>query len=259
MREPITEYTQSEHRAIERFLSARTIPLCYEHHGRAFVQGTGTFFRLSGKLFLVTAAHVLEGIDPALLGVPDQPIGNVAVWNLNDITIHHPRDTENFDVAVIELLNPNFHARVASSWHFIDEADVIEPEEVEEDEYLLAGYPTETVEDRNGILTPQPMLQLFTKRLDKSEHDNATDYDLLLRYPKIGRSIFGAERNTPRLQGVSGAAVYVRTKQESAVWSPAQLFRPVGLQASAQHGDFIRVKRWMLLWRLFDLIGQIKS
>jgi hypothetical protein len=242
MREPVTGYTQSEHRAIERFLNARTIPLCYQHNGRTFVQGTGTFFRLRGKLFLVTAAHILEGIDPSLLGVPDRPSVNVSVWNLNDITIHHPRDTEKFDIAAIELLNPNFHARVASSWHFIDEADVVEPQ-CEENEYLLAGYPTETVEDKNGTLTPQPMLQLFTKRFEEPGSDKAPDFDLLLKYPKVGRSIFGAERRTPRLQGVSGAAVYVRTTQESVVWSPEQLFRPVGLQVSMQHGDFIRVKR----------------
>ena len=257
MLEPVTGYTQSEHRAIERFLNARTIPLCYEHKGRAFVQGAGTFFRLRGKLYLVTAAHILDGIDPALLGVPDRPSGNVSIWNLNDITIHHPRDKENFDVAVIELLNPNFHARVATSWNFIDEVDVVEPA-VGEDEYLLAGYPTETVEYKNGILTPQPMLQLFTKRYDASANDEAPEYDLLLKYPKQGRSIFGAERSTPKLQGVSGTAVYVRRKQNSAVWSPEELFRPVGIQVSMQHGDFIRVKRWLLLWRLFELIEQTK-
>jgi hypothetical protein len=258
MREPVTGFTQSEHRAIERFLNARTIPLCYERDGRAFVQGTGTFFRLRGKLYLVTAAHILEGIEPALLGVPDRPSGNVSVWNLNDITIHHPRDTENFDIAVIELLNQNFHARVASSWHFIDESDVVEPE-AGQDEYLLAGYPTETVEDKNGKLTPQPMLQLFTKRYQEPHNESEADHDLLLSYPKTARGIFGDERSTPRLQGVSGAAVYVRVKQTSAVWSPEQVFRPVGLQVRMKHGEFIRIKRWMLLWRLFELIEQAKS
>ena len=67
----VTGFTESEHRAIERFLTARTVPLCYQLEGRAFVQGTGTLYKSENDLFLVTAAHVLEDIDATLLGVPD--------------------------------------------------------------------------------------------------------------------------------------------------------------------------------------------
>lgn len=247
----VTGFTETEHRAIERFLTARTVPLCYQKGETAFVQGTGTFYRCSTGLFLVTAAHVLDGIEPELLGVPDHPSGNVSVWNLGDITIHHPRDTENFDVAFIELLNSNFHARVASSWGFIDECEVIEPEATQ-DSFLVAGYPTSQVEYRDGTLVPQPMLQLFTSRYDGPTDEPVPEYDLLLKYPKLGRTLRGEIRETPKLQGVSGAAVYGRSVEEPALWSPDRIFRPVGIQVRVKHGEFVRVKRWGLLHHLIQ-------
>lgn len=260
MNEPvaITGFTESEHRAIERFLTARTVPLCYQSNDRAFVQGTGTFYRNDDDLFLITAAHVLQGIDASLLGVPDRPVGNVSVWNLNDVIIHHPKNIEDFDVAVIELQNPNFKARVASEWQCITESEVASPID-ESKEFLIAGYPAETVEDRNGTLTPAPMLQLFTKKFEGNIEEPVREYDLLLRYDHVAKGIFGKERKTPALQGVSGAVVYVATPSTSAVWSPETAFRPVGMQVAMKHDEYIRVKRWSLISRLVQVIREQRS
>jgi hypothetical protein len=193
----ITGFTEAEHRAIERFLTARTVPLCYQANDRAFVRGTGTFYQSDDDLFLITAAHVLQGIDASLLGVPDRPVGDVSVWNLNDVTIHHPRNIEDFDVAVIELQNPNFKARVASEWQCITESEVASRID-ESKEFLVAGYPAETVEDRNGTLTPAAMLQLFTKKFEGNIEEPVSEYDLLLRYNHAAKGIF-PESVTPPL------------------------------------------------------------
>jgi len=236
-------FNDSEHRAIERFLTSRTVPLTYQKDGKAFVQGTGCFYRTNDDLFLVTAAHVLQGIDPALLGVPDRPVGNVGVWHLSDIAIYHPRDTENFDIVVIELLNPDFKTQVASSWQYIDESEIFDDPEIGA-EFLIGGYPSASVEDRDGTLTPAPMLQLFTKSYEPPPSETLPEYDLLLRYKHSGRGIYGAERATPSLHGVSGATVYAKTQSNSAVWSPEAIFRPVGIQVSMKHDEFVRVKKW---------------
>ena len=258
MRDTITGFTESEHRAFERFLTARTVPLCYQSGGRAFVQGTGTFYRSEDDLFLVTAAHVLQGIDAALLGIPDRPFGNVNVWNLNDVTIHHPKNIEDFDVAIVELHNPNFKARVASSWQCVAESEVSSPID-EGSDFLIAGYPTETVEDRSGTLTPAPMLQLFTTKFEGMGDSPIPEYDLLLKYNRTAKGIFGGERKTPALQGVSGAIVYVAAPTRSAVWSPESVFRPVGIQVAMKHDEYVRVKRWSLVNRLVQVLREQRA
>ena len=254
----VTGFTKSEHRAIERFLTARTVPLCYQSGGRAFVQGTGAFYRSEDDLFLVTAAHVLQGIDASLLGVPDRPFGSVSVWNLNDVTIHHPKNIEDFDVAIVELNNPNFKARVASQWQCVTESEVASPME-ESGEFLIAGYPTETVDDRNGTLTPEPMLQLFTKKFEGVVDSPVPEYDLLLKYNRTAKGIFGSERKTPALKGVSGAVVYAAAPSTPTVWSPESVFRPVGIQVSMKHDEYVRVKRWPLINRLVQIIREQRA
>jgi hypothetical protein len=250
----VTGFTESEHRAIERFLTARTVPLCYQANDRAFVQGTGTFYRTGDDLYLVTAAHVLKDVDVASLGVPDRPVGSVSVWHLGDVTVHHPKNSDDFDVAVIELNNANFKTHVVPEWQCVTESEATLPVN-DEGEFLIAGYPTETVKDINGTLTPAPMLQLFTKKY-ANPRAPVPEYDLLLKYNRTAKGIFGAERDTPTLNGVSGAIVYARSELPSAVWSPEGTFRPAGIQVSMKHDEYIRVKRWSLISRLVQIIRE---
>ena len=254
-RTPITGFNESEHRAIERFLTARTVPLAYEGDEGPTVRGTGSFYRTGNDLFLVTAAHVFDGIDPSRLGVPDRPSGNVSIWNLDDIRVYHPKDTDNFDVAVVRFLNPNFIARVASSWESVHESEVI-VDTTAIAEFLIAGYPAVTVASKNGTLTPAPMLQLFTKRFEGKADPPTADFELLLRYGRKARALFGDELSTPALGGVSGALVYAKCKINSSVWSPEAVLRPVGVQVSMKHDQYVRVKSWVLIHRLIELIRE---
>ena len=250
-----TGFTAPEHRAIERFLTFRTIPLSYEQNGRSFVQGTGSFYRTGEDFFIVTAAHVLNGINPGLLGVPDRPFGNVSIWNLEDIRVYHPKNTDDFDVAIIRLLNPNFIERVAKQWQCVNESEVVQDSE-DVYKYLIAGYPSETVKDLEGVLTPAPMLQLFTEEYKDRLEAPVPEYDLLLRYKRTGKDIKGNERSTPALQGVSGALVYAQCNTDAGIWSPESIFRPVGVQVSMKHGEYVRVKRWALIRNLIEVVRE---
>lgn len=255
---PTTGFTPSEHEAIHRFLSARTIPLAYYKDGKAFIHGTGAFYRSQGELFLITAAHVLEGINPAELGIPASPSGNVDVWLLNNVTIHHPKEFEDFDIAVVELLNPNFHSRIASGWGFIDESEIFELSGVEET-FIVGGYPSGAATYQQGVLSPSRMLKLFTKPYQEVTAPKTPEHDILLKYSKVGKSVTGTERSTPDLHGVSGAVVYVRAAAEFTVWSPEQALRPVGIQVSAKHDEYIRVKKWSLIQQLVQIIRERRN
>ena len=250
-----TGFAESELRAMERFLTARTIPLTYVTAESAVVHGTGVFYRSRGELFLVTAAHVLRGINPALLGVPDRPAGNVEIWNLGDMAVHHPKEFEKFDVAVIELLNRNFIERVAMQWQFVDESEV-QDDPHPNGQFVIAGYPTETVEDRGGTLMPAPMLQLFTKPFEGSTDSLVPEHDMLVRYARTATGVFGAPRATPNLKGISGAAVYSISSPKAMVWSPEQVLRLAGVQVSFKAGSFARVTKWSLVTHLITLIRQ---
>jgi hypothetical protein len=53
-------FSESEAEAIKEFLRLCTVPLVCEKDEKLALLGTGTFFRLEGLLWLVTAAHVID-------------------------------------------------------------------------------------------------------------------------------------------------------------------------------------------------------
>jgi hypothetical protein len=59
-----TGFTGEEMGATERFLISCTVPLIYQNAQRICVLGTGTFFEVGGRHFLVTTGHLFKNIDP---------------------------------------------------------------------------------------------------------------------------------------------------------------------------------------------------
>jgi hypothetical protein len=245
-----TGLSQAEMQSIEQFLGSCTVPLIYQAGDRTFVQGTGTFFKFGDKHYLVTAAHVFTGIDPQELGVPDAPV-NAHVWTFGNVTIHYPKD-DDFDVAILHLQDEEFCARVSRTWLFLQPKNVaVSPTA---DNYIVAGYPTETVTKVDSQLVSKALCQLYTGPYDGPVDGGRTQFDFFLRYTRNAKGAFGESRVTPNLSGVSGASVWAFGANSSSFWAPESLLKIVGIQVSFKHSSYVRAKSWALVYEVLRRI-----
>lgn len=74
-----------------------------------------------------------------------------------------------------------------------------------------------------------------------------TQGDLLLTYKHFGKDNWFGTKETPKLEGISGAPTWIVKKQNSPVWNPEAALRLTGLQVSYMHSSFVRVKSWQLV------------
>lgn len=248
-----TGFSVQEMGSIERFLTSRTVPLIYQTDENVGVHGTGTFFEHGGRPFLVTAGHVFNGIDPSNLGVPERAGKDVSVWHFGHAKIHHPRNTDEFDVAVVELQDRDFIALVKAGWRFLSTSNVAPPNPTTE-QFIVAGYPNETVKNNAGVLTPSALMQLYTGSYDGEVRDGRGEFDLLLRYSPEAGNMFGMRKATPALGGVSGAAVYSVMPSTGALWAPESILKVAGIQVSFMHSKYVRAKTWALVSHVLSLV-----
>lgn len=250
-----TEFSLEEMASIERFLIASTVPLVYQKDEVLGVLGTGTFFEQDGRHFLITAGHVFKDIDPLNLGVPERAGKNACVWNFGNAQIHHPRDTDEYDVAVVELQDRDFIALAQAGWLFLNRSNVISFA-TQSEQYLIAGYPNDTVQNISGVLTPSSLMQLYTGPYAGKENGDRGEFDLLLRYSRGAGNTHGVGKPTPDLGGVSGAAVYAVLPCVENVWAPENILKVVGIQVSFMHSKYVRAKSWALVSHIISLIPE---
>ena len=249
------EFSRKELGAIERFLAACTVPLIYKLDEGAGVHGTGTFFEVDGRAMLITAGHVLKDVDVERIGVPDRGGAVSEISYLGHARVHYTRDTDAYDVGVIELLDETFLRLVRSGWHFLGPSNVAEPGPADQ-RYVVAGYPRSTVTYEDATLTPSSLTQIYTVPYDEEVEGSRGEFDLFLRYRSKAESISGLPMQTPRLCGVSGASVYaLLPKVASQVWAPEKLLKIAGIQVSAVHGKYVRAKTWNLVSHVISLVG----
>ncbi|WP_137823614.1 trypsin-like peptidase domain-containing protein [Pseudomonas sp. D(2018)] len=248
------EFTDEEMGAIERFLISCTVPLIYQNAQRTCVLGTGTFFEVSDRHFLVTAGHLFEGIDPNNLGVPERSGQDVHIVTIGHGTIYHPKDTDEHDVAVIELLDTDFLRLVQSGWQFLSMANVATPDPTTTT-YIVAGHPDETVSYDSGVLRPAALFQIYTGRYEGEVASNRSKFDLYLRYGQQASNTYGFKKDTPHLGGVSGASVYAVTPSQSIIWAPEGILRIVGIQVAFvnESRKYLHAKTWPLVEHVLKL------
>jgi hypothetical protein len=239
--------------ALEKYLIGCTVPLVYQGDERPGVLGTGAFFCFDGRPFLVTAGHLFQNADPNKIGVPERAGKDVPMWYLGHATIHHPRDTDEHDVAIIELLDEEFVERARAGWTFLGEGNAATSEGPYEN-YLIAGYPDTTVAYSDGTLRPAALFQLYTETYTGDVDGERGEFDLFLRYGREAGSTHGFPKDTPHLGGASGALVYALTGRPSGVWSPEGMLRVVGIQVAFVHSKYVRAKKWALLQHVRSIV-----
>lgn len=251
-----TGHSLQEMSSIERFLTACTVPLIYQGVDKVRVQGTGTFFEQDGRHFLVTAGHVFKGIDPNELGVPERAGNDAYIWRFGHAQIHHPKNTDELDVGVVELGDKEFIELAVAGWRFLNASNLAPPVSNIE-QYIVAGYPDKTVKNIDGTLTPAALFQIYTGPFDGEPRDGRGKFDLLLRYDRKAGNTYGRRKQTPSLEGVSGAAVYAVLPSKDGIWAPEIILKVVGIQTSFVHSEYIRAKSWGLVANLLSQIPTV--
>ena len=237
--------------SVGEFLRSCTIPLVFEEGDTSFIHGTGCFFQGVESLYLITASHVLSSIDPAKLGVPKNPI-EAHSFTFGQVTVNYPTD-EKLDVAVVRIEDPDFPNAVAANWRVLDPKNVLlRPAEC--NRFIVAGYPTQTALKEGDVIRPKP-LQLYTTRYTEQVDGGLGPFDFALAYAREANDVKGRAIATPKVEGVSGAAVWgLASSTPEDIWTPESQLKLVGVQSSYVHSKYIRAKSWTLILEVFRRI-----
>ena len=132
--------------AIRQFLFQCSVPIMVEQpegKGPPAVLGTGTLFEINSKAYLVTAQHIFDDVDFNCVGVvaPRETSGPALTFQGSIVHKPIPLDRKagpHYDVALIELRNPELIARLKSSWRFLGPSNI---GVIGRTKFLVAGYP----------------------------------------------------------------------------------------------------------------------
>lgn len=239
-------------------------PILYPHEGRNAVLGSSTLLLVAERMFLVTAAHVLEEVDLTQLRLPvaffpDSP-KPVDVIGLGEAPVHFSPFENDMkrDVAVIEVTKRDVILKLQEGWKQLTLESLAAPSRAAMP-YLLAGYP----KDYHRSIGKHGAAQCTvfrTNRLTKAPPRAAADHriDLMLRYDANAINGAGVTVNSPHLFGTSGGGVFMQLPDDGkSFWTPEKSIRLVGVQSSAAPDfSYFRAKR---ISAAIDLIRELDS
>jgi hypothetical protein len=239
--------------AIQQFLDGVSLPLYSATPELQQPVGTGTLIRVRDSVYLVTAAHVLQRCLPGTIALPlDRRFR--AVSTLGPYRVNRSAKDEH-DVALIRLDDPNTVDRLSRSWTVLGTQHLSAP--LSSGPFLVHGYQEPAKQAREGLCAPGRRLRYVGARyqgpLASSADPLDPEYDLLVDLGAASLDLLSRkELETPRFQGVSGASVWEMIPTDPRrVWTAESQLKLVAIQSGALHFQYLRAKRWHLLWAAF--------
>jgi hypothetical protein len=206
------------------------------------LMGTGTFFRLDGQLWLVTAAHVVPDVQNLReLAIPMRTAGQFLT--LGNCILCRPNNF-NLDVAIILIQGTEFQRLIPQNWRVLDESNItrFDPAGLV---YVIAGYPREILA-KTGMNWLGSFTQVYTRPYPGGADD--ADHPMFrLAYARSTSDASGKPGETPNLEGVSGASVWALTNRPGELWTPVNMLKVVAVQVSFKHSDYIGAEWWTLV------------
>ena len=219
---PITVETRVEPAraaAIRDALLSRVVPIAGIVDGRGEPLGTGALLRLGTRTWLVTAAHLLDGIAAGDLAIPSGPHGGA--WTSlgrSPRVLVHPRG----DVALISMTGD----AAMHGWIAID-SDALRARKRRAEHHVIAGYPAAQMRRMGGVLVAKPVV-LFTRRIERDTY----------LYSRLAERMDGTTIHSPALDGVSGAIVWAVESIRNGASGCALV--PCGIQVAFRHDAHLR-------------------
>jgi len=229
------------------------VPIVQAVAQRLVPLATGALYRVEGELYLITAAHVFDA--GARLGDMRVPVGADRLLPLDAIAERLACDADD-DIAVMRLRTRAGRRALLAHWRAIGppllatgRADV----------YAICGYPAMQSRWLDGQLHSKPVT-FYTRPLGAAPGAG------LLSFSHVASRHDDADVQTPALEGVSGATVWgiedaagqdekapvPPVARPAASDGPCARLRPVGIQISYRHGEFVRCTAWRRVAALID-------
>jgi len=256
--------------ALGAFMASVTVPILYDCETKGVHQvGTGTLFTLDGRLFLVTAAHLFDGLDPERLGRFAIPCRRTTQpWSLGSYNLLKPKQSE-FDVAVLELREDATIERAKASWRALVLANTATA--LLSGLFILCGFP-KVRERRSGNTISGDRMTVFTARIpvpEAAEQPVHAALDLFFAYDEQSiDAIKKAPIPSLPLQGCSGASIWqYQAPSAGALWTPERCLKIVGVQSAYLPHQYFRAKSWAAVLeimrqtdeRLATIVSEYKS
>lgn len=251
----------NERAAIDDFIRQVTVPILLDVGPTPALQGTGTLLNVHGRVFLVTARHVLDNIDPLIFAFPaNAQRGSIHTLGIRQIL--KPRDFR-IDVAAIELQDPEVLELVRSNWRTLTLANVASPSQTTADQaVLVAGFPAALTKPKDGWLSGA-LVSTYTQRIPlvpeemrdsyvNGDYPHNPDFDLYYDHNIEGTDLDGKLVATPKLEGVSGASIWEFVPQSGLLWTAESGARVVGIQSSYLRGKYLRAVNWKAVALVLD-------
>lgn len=246
--------TGSERDAVDHHIAACTVPLVEEEGEQAAVLGTANLFELRERVFLVTAAHSFEGFDPERVGVPARTEEGRAFLTLNGCRRYYWPDPE-LDVSAVEVPAGSLLDSLRQTYAFLG-APSVAPFGQRFQQYIIVGYPRAVATTGPGHIEPHAVKVTSTLFEGIPPENFQPSREFLLHFERAGEDPEGNLVESPRLHGVSGAAVWGVTAPAATngLWSASSSVQVVGVQHAVNHASYIRCHQWWLVARMFEKI-----
>lgn len=246
--------------ALAQYTKQITVPILYDDPSKLDQVGTGTMFDVCNRVFLVTAAHLFDGIDLTGFSIPSDPIRDPDPRTIGSFVIHRATN-RSVDIAVLELLDPDTIARLRSGWHILtlESASIASTTGV----FALCGYPSERARQK-GNLIGGSLVTVYSERLPYIPQNAMKPVDprldLFFNYEDTATGTDGVELITPHLGGTSGASIWEYRDIGTTFWTPQTVFKIVGVQSAFRKGEYFRANSWEYVWEILHAIdGEISA
>jgi len=242
--------SKAKHEALWEFIRGCSPPVYRADDQHQVPIGTGTLLAIAGRSFLATAAHVAKLGDGGRLALPvDRSFRLVTTIGRSSV-IRGALDQHDVSIASIE--DDHVVAMLRKHWRFLPLDCLGTP--WHRGPFLIYGFLQPDQIARGPNLPGRPV-GIITGKYDGLPQGTADPFDeqhdMLLEWPPNPITIDGEPVTPPRLHGVSGASGWAFEPEQGrrkCVWTPDTQLKLVGIQIGAKQGEYIRGKRWHLLW-----------
>lgn len=248
---------EAKRTALEQCIQGASLPIIGEFNDAGQVtpiypRGTGLLFGVESRLFLVTAAHVLDDIEFSTLSFPRRAGDQVQTFGNAKIFRPHPSD--NIDVAVIELEDASTIELLRSNWTVLTFENVVPKGQYRGGDRLICGYPGAKAQNSEFGIHQRPLV-LSTVELDHtpSVSNSSPEVDAFYLLDENGYNMAtGKKEVIPNLRGVSGGGIWLCTDIPSSnFWKPLDILKLNATQVSVSSGTWIRGAYWDAAAKIF--------
>jgi len=258
---------EHERNAIQNFLIEVTLPIIATVQDTFCIIGTGTLFRIANRLFLVSAAHILDEFTPDRWAFPTGPHTGT-IMTFGQAEFFRPND-ESADVCIAELKDPNVIAVLErSGWRILSLHNVWLPD-YSADRVYLSGFPSVRAKFEQGNLKGRlfvvpTSLHAQTPEATQYSADAVTKgVDFFMDYKKPINELTGEDVSDVSIKGTSGCSIWGYRKigwRRHGVWSPEASLCVIGVQSAFLKKDYLRGKSWgVVMIALSGIDDEIKN